>query len=476
MSYGLNKFSTRTKLLGAAVALVLAGSAQAVTLVGGGATLPSVGYVGANAATTTNLQFMGAGTGATNIDAGSLLGVIQTQSSNVVSYCLTGSGAGKNILAGVVGTSPNTNCTAAKLGFGGTTAGRTLTQASFAAADAPLAASDVSNYHTGRGVAAWPTQFPAIAGAVGIALNLKDTAGNQITNANFTTVQVCKIFSHTVTNWNDATLASAFPSPHVAPNQAINVEYRSDGSGTTFSFSNFLTNNCGSAGLANVFETSQTFGSTAGGPAGMALAGSVVTNDFPSGTTMPNGWVGSSGNTGVAMAVSSTANSIGYVEAANAQKLNASGMTSIQLAKVNNEDPLANFGTPLALPGAAIVYNEAIDTANNTNGTAKLAAIDGAPSTQCIALVAPANYAVVGSKGGVLKSGYPIVAISYLLGNAQSNPVGDLAATQFLVNGPYNSTVTNDVDPGLVGPGTGLAFLTLGTGAFGNTAPGDCLH
>lgn len=482
MSCELHKVGIRTRLLAAAVALVLAGSAQAITQVGGGATLPSVGYLGPNAATTTNLQFIGIGVGPTNIYAASLFGAVQTAYGNPVSYCLTGSGAGKSILAGAGSTTAS--CTPAMTGFGGAAAGRfDLTQPNFAAADSPLSAADLTAYHSGRGAAAWPTQFPAVAGAVGITFNLKDTTGAQITSASFTTVQLCKIFSHTITNWSDATLASAFTLPpgHVVPSVAINLQYRRDGSGTTFAFSNFLTNNCGSAGLAHVFETSQTFGSTTGMPSSAAATNSVVSMFFPPlpipPTLLPSNWVGSSGDTGVAMAVSGTPNSIGYVEAANVHQLNLVGVTNLALAKVNGRDPLTDFGAPVNVNVAAIVYNELIGSNNNGNGTATVTPILSAPPTQCIALVPPASYAVAGSKGGLLPtSSYPIVAISYLLGNAQSNEPIDLVATQNLVNAPYNATVKSLVSPGLIGPGTGLAFLNLGTGAFSPTAPGACLH
>jgi phosphate transport system substrate-binding protein len=479
MSYGLNKFSTRTKLLAGALALVLAGASHATgTLVGGGATLPSVGYVGTNAATTSTLQFSGSG-----IASGSLFGVYEAQTGNpAVSYCLTGSGAGKNILAGgTIGSSSysvQNACSSSKLGFGAPAVSRTdLTQPNFAAADSPLAASDLANYQaTGaHGSSAWPTQFPVIAGAVGIGFNLLDSSGAQVTasEVNLSTVQVCKIFSGTITNWNDTGLSSAFslPSGRTIPSTPINVQYRSDGSGTSFSLSNYLTNNCGSAGLSHVFETNQTFGATAGGAGGTPAAGSVISNFF---TTLPSNWNGVSGNTAVANAIAPSTGgngNIGYVETANAVAL---ALPKLQLASIAGKSPITNFGSPLTITSAAVVYNEVISTTNATNGTAQLTAITSPPSTQCIALVPPADYAVAGSKGGIVPStSYPIVAISYFLGNAQSNGT-DLTNTANLVNAPYNSTITGSVTT--VGSGKGLAFLTLGTGAFSATAPGACLH
>jgi phosphate transport system substrate-binding protein len=477
MSYGF-KFSTRTKLMAGAFALILAGVSHASSeQIVGGATLPSVGYVGSNAASTTNLQFFGSATG-TGVASGSLFGQYAAQPGNPgVAYCLTGSGAGKDVLAG--GTiSGNTysvqnncakNANGVVNGFGADSAGlvalglqRTdLTQPNLAAADSPIAASDLSNYQTGHGSTSdWPTQFPVISGSIAIAFNLKDNTGAQITSSevNFTDAQVCSIFSGTVTTWNDSSLASAFtlPAGRSIPANTIEVQYRGDGSGTSFSFSNHLATVC--TGLAHDFETSQTF---------VGASPAVTSNFF---TTAPSNWTPGSGNNGVATNVSTTANSIGYVETANV--LN-SGL-SLQFADVNSTSPVTNFGTALTLLPADYVFNNVISGTNASNGQAQLTPITGAPSTSCIVLVKPSTYAQP-TRGGLVPTGsYPIVAISYFLGNAQGNLTADLPLTANLANAPYNSTITSGVTT--VGSGKGLAFLTLGTGAFSATAAGSCLH
>jgi phosphate transport system substrate-binding protein len=476
MSHGLNKLSSRTKLLAGALALVIAGVSHAATLVGGGATLPSIGYVGPNAA--SELLVTG-----TDISSGSLFGVWSTANSGAgVSYCLTGSGAGKNILAGgtIGGTSYNVqnncvkNASGTVTGFGATTVGRTtLTQPNFAGADSPLASSDFSNYVANRtGVTgAAPTQFPAIAGAVAIGFNLTDTAGSQITSSevNFSDLQVCQIFSGAVTTWNDPALASAFtlPAGHSVPAQAIKVQYRSDGSGTSFSFSNHLSNVCTAANgfSTGIFETSQNFFSTTAGT-------TYVIQNFNSGA-LPTGWTGSSGNASVANAIVNTANAVGYVEAANALQTTP----GLQFADVNGASPTTNFGSNLTIAASDLVFNNAI-TGNNSDGTASFGAISGAPSTTCIALVKPAQYAKAGTD--IVPTGtYPIVAISYLLGNAVGNGT-DLTNTRSLLIAPYTSSITSAVTT--VGPvsttnpkGTGLAFLTLGRGSFTTTQVSNCL-
>ena len=470
----------RARMAWSALALlIIAGSAHAGTLVGGGATLPSVGYVGGNAA-SANLQFYGT-TGNYAIAAGSLFGVYATQTGNPgVSYCLTGDGAGKDVLAGGTirdNTEVNTygvqtncakNTNGVVNGFGAPAVSRTdLLQPSFAAADSPLTATDVSNYQTGHGSTSdWPTRFPVIAGAVGIGFNLTDSTGAQVTasEVNFSSVQVCQIFSGTVTEWSDSRLTSAFtlPTGHEIPATEINVQYQSDGSGTSFSFSNYLSNNCGSAELSNVFETSQNF----------TGAGSVASNFF---TTLPANWTGSGGDANVAKAIANTASSVGYVGTANALAL---ALTTLQLADVAGKSPTANFGSPLIISSTDVVYNEVINPTNASNGTAQVEAITSPPSTQCIALVPPTDYAIAGSRGGIVPStSYPIVAVSYFLGNAQGNLSTDLASRANLLEIPYSGgRVTVKVTT--VGPGTGLAFLNItnaGTN-FTATSPGACLH
>jgi phosphate transport system substrate-binding protein len=504
MNYGIRKLSIRTKLVAAALALAFAGVSHAqtgTTQTGGGATLPSIGYLGQYAA--TNLQVWGTsttnttepnGTGPDYIQSGSLFGQYMAVSGNPsVSYCLTGSGAGKDILAGgtIGGNTYNVQTACVKnsagtvLGFGASLTGvnrSDLTQPNFAAADSPLAGTDYTNYvasHTATG--AYPVQFPAVSGAVAIAFNLVDNTGAQVTSSevNFTDAQLCDIFSGTVNNWTASALASAFtlPAGHSIVSAPINVQYRSDGSGTTFSLSNHLANVCGTVG-SGVFQTSQTFFSATA----TLSAPSVVLSFFPTAVPSGNGtttakWTGSSGNPAVANAIAGTANSVGYVETANALATNP----GLQFADVNSTSPTANFGTALNVPATAVVFNEVINPTNATNGTAQLEAISAIsgvtnpPTTSCIALVKPSLYAKPGTLGGLVPSGsYPIVAVSYLLANAIGNGTTDLTNTQNLLAFPYTVTQSNVTT---IGSGTGLAFLTPTgtTPAYSATSIKGCL-
>lgn len=407
MIFGFNG-NARMKTLAGALVLGLAAMASAAqagtTLVGGGATLPALGYGG----DASHRQITPV--------SGSLLAQYSAQAGNPqTSYCQTGSGAGKNILAGVSGTSVQNTCPDGSLtptGFGAGAVGRSdLTQPNFAGADSPLATTDYSNYVANRS-SSFPVEFPAVAGAIAIAFNKTGVDSLSLTDA-----QVCQIFSGQITDWNQISSASG----------PISVVFRSDGSGTTFGFSNHLSAVC--AGTASQhFVTDQAFTN-------------VVTKFFPSG--VPSGWNGQSGNQNVADTVTNTDGTIAYVEAANVQ-FNT-------LALINGKDPLADFGNaPLPISSTSIKNNFAINGADPTTGRPLTTAISGAPSTQCIALVDPSAYANP-------SSGYPIVAVSYLLANSNNNG-SDLAAVKNLMWAPYNSTVTSSVST--IGPGTGLSFLS----------------
>lgn len=415
MIFGSNG-NTRMKALAGALVLgmaAVASAAQAGTnLVGGGATLPALGYTGADV--THRLL---------SPVAGSLLATYSAQTGNPQTYyCQTGSGAGKNILAGgtIGGVSYNVQnaCpdSPTPTGFGAndTGVGRPdLTQPNFAGADSPLSATDYSNYRANRSTS-YPVEFPAVAGAVAIAFNKSGVSSLALTDT-----QVCQIFSGQITNWNQISSVSG----------PINIVYRSDGSGTSFGFSNHLSAVCGGTASQH-FVTDQAFTN-------------VVAKFFTGG--LPSTWSGKSGNPAVAAAVAAADGTIAYVEAANTLP------PGVGAATVNGKDPFNDFGaSPLAISASSINYNSVINGANATTGRPVIAAIANAPATQCIALVDPSAYSNP-------SSGYPIVAVSYLLANSANNG-SDTTAVKNLMWAPYNSTITSQVST--IGQFTGLSFLS----------------
>jgi phosphate transport system substrate-binding protein len=185
----------------------------------------------------------------------------------------------------------------------------------------------------------------------------------------------------------------------------------------------------------------------------------VVAKYFTSG--LPSNWNGQSGNQNVVNAVLATDGTIGYAEAANVNQ--SLGL----LATVNGFDPLADFGaTKVAISSSDVVYNQAITGVNGSTGQPTWGAISGAPATQCIALVKPTAYATPAS-------GYPIIAVSYLLANSNHNGT-DTANVRKLIGAPYNSAITGSTSLTSIGPGTGLSFLNTGS-IFSQTQIDGCI-
>lgn len=440
--------NTRIKLLAGAVILGAAGmgavaSAQSTdTLVGGGATLPAIGYVNdvadhkqVNPPTDGSLFY------AWSNESGA--------SNPMTSYCQSGSGTGKNVLAGVSGNNVQNSCpdTGAITGFGAPAADRSdLAWPNFAAADSPLAQSDYDNYiaaHTSSGSStpsSYPVQFPSAAGSISIVFKkLEPDHMTPLPSLNLTEAQVCRIFSGQITQWDDPQLASALP-PGVLVSGPINVVFRSDGSGTSFAFSNHLTETCGTIAPIS-------------GVAALNIAGGFVTSqDFSAAVAayLPSyaSHASFQGNQGVVTNL--TDGSIGYAETANAKgaavgfaDVSRVGATSIYI------DPTSFGGSVLPV---SVAYNEVITGADPETGRPTVDTLTTPPSTSCIALVNPDNYAYPAS-------GYPIIAVSYLLGNSNGNGMGDLANTKGLLSAPYDTSLRSVVSTmGL--SGTGLAFVS----------------
>jgi len=386
--------NTSMKFIAGAVLLCLASAASAATtLVGGGATLPAVGYTGA----ATGSPITPA--------AGSLFGVYTAGGGNPVTYCPTGSGAGKKILAGNDPTNFQVNGACGGTAPSGFGPASTLTQAFFAGSDAPLSLSEYTNYVTGHGTGSQPTQLPSIAGA--IAVVFKKTGVNTLT---LTEDQICGVFSGTITDWSSLVSTASGP---------INVVYRSDGSGTSFSFLNHLSAVCPSLPSHAVnFKTLQAFSTGAA-------------SYIPSyASSLPAG--GANGNAGVTTAVNATEGSIGYAEAANGIAAPAK-MASVKNTAGTVVNPLTGFG-PTAV-SVAVTFDKAISDSVDANGRPVLVSLP-ATSNGCIGLVDPSTYAN--------PAGYPIIAITNLLGNAQGNG-SDAAAVRTLLGTPYNTTTRTTV-------------------------------
>src|SRR2546430_599662 len=148
----------------------------------------------------------------------------------------------------------------------------------FGASDVPMGTADI----TTAGGADALTQIPTTLGVISIAFNLTG-----VDSVNLDADTLSNIYLGHITKWNDGKI-TALNSGTNLPNKAITVVHRSDGSGTTFHFTDYLS------------KVSSEWKSKVGNAKSVS---------WPVGH-------GDSGNQAVAQEVSTTDGAIGYVELA----------------------------------------------------------------------------------------------------------------------------------------------------------------
>ncbi len=100
----------------------------------------------------------------------------------------------------------------------------------FGASDGPMSDEQLAQAKTKI------LHIPTVLGAVVPAYNIPGVTGE----VKFTPQALAGIFLGKITSWNDAALTSANPGVNL-PNQTIIVVHRSDGSGTTYIFTDYLS-------------------------------------------------------------------------------------------------------------------------------------------------------------------------------------------------------------------------------------------
>ena len=157
----------------------------------------------------------------------------------------------------------------------------------FGATDAPMTPKELDK--------AKLNQFPAVIGSIVVAHNIPGVADEKLKLKNSV---VADIFAGKITMWNDPAIAADNAGIKL-PAEKIIVAHRSDGSGTTYVFTDYLS------------EASKMWKSKYG--VGKAI-----------------GWatgVGGKGNEGVTNLIKQTPYSIGYIENAYKEKNNLSAAT-----------------------------------------------------------------------------------------------------------------------------------------------------
>jgi len=101
----------------------------------------------------------------------------------------------------------------------------------FGASDGPMSDQQLAEYKNGK-----LFHIPTVLGAVVPAYNVPGVSGD----LKFTPEALAGIFLGKITSWNDPVLVKANPGVNL-PNQPIVVIHRSDGSGTSFIFTDYLS-------------------------------------------------------------------------------------------------------------------------------------------------------------------------------------------------------------------------------------------
>jgi phosphate transport system substrate-binding protein len=223
----------------------------------------------------------------------------------------------------------------------------------FGASDAPLSATDTTNLPNA-------VHIPETVGAVTVAYNLPDLSSG----LHLTGQVLADIFEGKIILWNDPAIQTLNPTTAL-PTQEIRTVHRSDGSGTTFIFTSYLS------------ASSASWNS---------LIGQGKSVSWPVG-------IGSNGNTGVASTLNGTQYSIGYVELAYVLQ---NGMT---VASIQN--PAGNWIQP---------------SLESTQLAVQSGASSGLPAGD-------ASWTKVSLLNAPDANAYPIVSFTYLLSYKELNVI-----------------------------------------------------
>jgi len=217
--------------------------------------------------------------------AGTIAGLAMMGAANAWAADISGAGATfpfpiyakwANAYKGVSGVGLNYQ----SIGSGGGIKQIEAKTVTFGASDMPMKPNELDQYGL--------TQFPTVIGGVVPVVNVPGIRAGQLVLDGAT---LADIYLGKIGKWNDPAIARLNPGVNL-PNQAIAVVHRSDGSGTTFLFTNYLS------------KVSQDWGNR---------VGAATAVDWPAG-------IGAKGNEGVAGNVAQTNGSIGYVEYAYAKQ------------------------------------------------------------------------------------------------------------------------------------------------------------
>lgn len=259
---------------------------------------------------------------------------------------------------------PDVSINYQSIGSGGGVKQFTEKTVDFGASDAPLTANETQ-------AAPGAVHIPETIGSVVAAYNIN---GVQEKGLRLTGPVLAGIFRGEITRWDDPQIAELNPDLPL-PSQDIVVVHRSDGSGTTFIWTSYLSK------VSPEWNQAIGAGKSVSWPVGL----------------------GAPGNEGVANTIQSTPNSIGYVELAYVLT------TDMDYAFLQNQ--AGNFVEPsLESTGAAVAAASNNNTQTSNNSTT------GASNTTSTTLPAgDASWEKVSLLDAPGADSYPIASFSYIL-------------------------------------------------------------
>jgi phosphate transport system substrate-binding protein len=255
----------------------------------------------------------------------------------------------------------------------------------YAAGDAPLSITSLNTYDTvplASGSTALqtygsPIVVPGLGVPVAFAYNPTNTGLPTGTTLQLSPKSYCGIFTGTITNWDDPSIAADNPGV-TFNNLPITVVVRSDGSGTTFITSNALNENC------------STFASVTGG---VGLGGSSTVAPV-----WPSTFIAQKGSGGIQSYINANAGTIGYLSTNYVQPFAPTGPLA---AAVENKEK--QFETPTVAASKLGLEGPYLTT--GPSGTA-----GGVTTTYPNPVTNQILYVGIPSKKGA----YPIVGFTYL--------------------------------------------------------------
>jgi phosphate transport system substrate-binding protein len=271
---------------------------------------------------------------------------------------------------------PNVNINYQSIGSGGGIRQFTERTVDFGASDAPLSENNTQS------LPAPAVHIPETIGSVVAAYNINGVAEKGL---KLTGPVLADIFRGTIITWNDPRIQELNPDLTL-PSEDIIVAHRSDGSGTTFVWTSYLS--------AVSPEWSDTVG-----------AGTAV--EWPVG-------LGAPGNEGVASTITSTPNSIGYVELAYALTTDTN-YAYIQNMEGNFVEPSLN-STQAAVQAAVQSgggTSTNATTSNNSTGTTNATSTQNTTSINLPA--GGESWTDVSLLNAPGANSYPIASFSYFL-------------------------------------------------------------